>query len=345
MKKVTCFSVHDFEKERLLEMGKSLGLELYLLSHRLDEITAELVRDSRAIMTFASDQLSGPVLEILKERGVEMISLRSAGFSHLDVKAAENLGLSVARVPAYSPEAIAEHAVALMLCLNRKLIQASRRVRELNFKLDGLEGFTVSGKTVGVIGAGHIGMAFVRIMRGFGCKVLIYDPYVDAKVLKGLSNVELTDLETLCQQSDIISLHCPMSKETKYIISDKELKLMKDHVLLINTGRGGLIQTQDLIVAIKEKRVGGVALDVYEHEEGIFFHDYSAEGIGDDTLARLLTFPNVVVTSHQAFFTYEALNNIAQISLGNVADYFAGGIEKIAAGNRLVHPHSNSEIN
>ncbi len=338
MQKVTCFSVHDFERQRLLDVGSSLGLELLLLSHRLDEVTAELVYESRAIMTFASDQLSEPVLQILKKQGVEMISLRSAGFSHLDVKAAERLGFSVARVPAYSPEAIAEHAVALMLCLNRKLIQASRRVRELNFKLDGLEGFTVFGKTVGVIGAGHIGMAFVRIMSGFGCKVLISDPYLDAKKLKELNNVELTDLDTLCKKSDIISLHCPLNKETQYIISDKELRLMMEHVLLINTGRGGLIQTQDLIAAIKQKRLGGVALDVYEHEEGVFFHDFSAEGIDDDTLARLLTFPNVVITSHQAFFTHEALNNIAQISLGNVADYFQGGSKKIATMNRLVDP-------
>jgi D-lactate dehydrogenase len=337
--KVTCFSVHDFERERLLKVGKAQGLSLNLLSHRLDEATAELVHGSRAVMTFASDQLSEPVLKILKDHGVEMISLRSAGFSHLDVKAAQQMGFTVARVPAYSPEAIAEHAVALMLCLNRKLIHASRRVRELNFKLDGLEGFTVFGKTVGVIGAGHIGLAFVRIMSGFGCKVLIYDPYLDPTKVESIANVEITDLKSLCQESDIISLHCPLNQETHYIISEKELGLMKPHVLLINTGRGGLINTAHLISAIKQKQVGGVALDVYEHEEGVFFHDYSAEGIDDDTLARLLTFPNVVVTSHQAFFTHEALNNIAQISIGNVATYFAGGSGEIESDNILVNPN------
>lgn len=335
MNKLACFSVHDFERKNLKKFAAKYSLDLTLFEHRLDENTAELLHETKAIATFANDKLSEATLRVLKKRGVEMISLRSAGYSHLDLKVARDLAFTIARVPSYSPEAIAEHALALMLCVNRKLIQASRRVREFNFKLDGLEGFTISGKTVGVIGAGKIGLAFVRMMNGFGCRVLVFDPYVDKSLLQGAHQAELVDLSTLCRESDVISLHCPLTKETHYIIDKEELSLMKPHVILVNTGRGGLIHTKDLINAIKQKRLGGVALDVYEHEEGIFFHDYSAQGIDDDTLARLLTFSNVVITSHQAFFTYEALNNIAETSIKNVSDFFLGGAKKIQAENLL----------
>jgi D-lactate dehydrogenase len=336
MNKVACFSVHDFERKNLTIFAQKYGLEITLFEHRLDEITAKLLNDTQAIATFANDNLSDITLRELKSRGVRMISLRSAGYSHLDLKSAKSLGLTIARVPSYSPEAIAEHALALMLCLNRKLIQASRRVRELNFKLDGLEGFTVAGKTIGVVGAGKIGLAFVRMMNGFGCRVLVHDPYVDKSQLTGIYQAELVDMATLCRESDVISLHCPLTEKTRYLIDREQLHLMKPHVILVNTGRGGLIHTQELIQAIKDKRLGGVALDVYEHEEGVFFHDFSAEGIDDDKLARLLTFPNVVVTSHQAFFTHEALTNIAQTSLKNVADYFAGGGAAIEEKNLLL---------
>jgi D-lactate dehydrogenase len=336
MKKVGCFSVHDFERKNLAHFAQKFDLDLTLFEHRLDENTTELLHGTKAIATFANDKLNANTLKLLKAKGVEMISLRSAGYSHLDLKAAKELGFTIARVPSYSPEAIAEHALALMLCLNRKLIQASRRVRELNFKLDGLEGFTVAGKTIGVIGAGKIGLAFVRMMNGFGCRVLVCDPYVDKKQLMGAYNGELVDLTTLCRESDVISLHCPLTEETRYIIDKSQLSLMKPHVLLINTGRGALIHSQELIKAIKQKRLGGVALDVYEHEEGVFFHDYSAKGIDDDMLARFLTFPNVVITSHQAFFTHEALSNIAQTSLKNISDYFKVGASAIQPENRLL---------
>lgn len=336
MQKVACFSVHDFERKNLQAFAADYNLELTLFEHRLDETTAQLIGNTKAVATFANDNLGAPTLKRLKDKGVEMISLRSAGYSHLDLKAARELGLTIARVPSYSPEAIAEHALALMLCLNRKLIQASRRVRELNFKLDGLEGFTVSGKTVGVIGAGKIGLAFIRMMNGFGCRVLVFDPYVDAKTLTGIYQAQKVDLPTLCRESDVISLHCPLTEETHYLLGEAQFKLMKPQVLLINTGRGGLINTKSLIQAIKDKLLSGVALDVYEYEEGVFFHDLSTEGIDDDTLARLLTFPNVLITSHQAFFTHEALSNIAQTSLKNIADFFRGGSAQIAETNILV---------
>lgn len=336
MSNVACFSVHDFERKNLEVYASKYSLTLSLYELRLDEKTAGLLQNTKAITTFANDELNEATLRVLKEKGVEMISLRSAGYSHLDLKAAKRLGFTIARVPSYSPEAIAEHAVALMLCLNRKLIQAYRRVRELNFKLDGLEGFTVAGKTVGVIGAGKIGLAFVRMMNGFGCRVLVHDPYVEKEQLRGIYQAELVDLKTLCSESDVISLHCPLNEETRYVIDEAQLSMMKSHVLLINTGRGGLINTKELIKAIKRKCLGGVALDVYEYEEGVFFHDYSATGIDDDTLARLLTFPNVLITSHQAFFTHEALANIAKTSLKNIADYFAGGEGSIEKKNLIL---------
>ncbi len=338
MENVACFSVHDFEKKNLLDFAHEFHLSLQLFEHRLDEQTAHLIQNSKAVATFANDKLNAETLKVLKSRGVEMISLRSAGYSHLDLVAAKQLGLCIARVPSYSPEAIAEHALALMLCLNRKLITASRRVRDMNFKLEGLEGHTIAGKTIGVIGAGKIGLAFIRMMNGFGCRVLVYDPYIDPKELTGIYQAEQVELSLLCRESDVISLHCPLTEETRYLIDQEELASMKPHVLLVNTGRGGLIHTKELIQAIKNKRVAGVALDVYEHEEGVFFKDYSAEGIDDDILARLLTFPNVIVTSHQAFFTYEALHNIAQISLNNIASFFKQGSAGIDAQNLLLAP-------
>lgn len=336
MKAVTCFSVHGFEEKNLRKYADVFGFELRLLRERLTPETVALIETSPAITVFANDCLDQKTLAAVKARGVEMISLRTAGFSHLDLGAARSLGFTVARVPSYGPEAIAEHALALMLCLNRKLIQAFRRVRELNFTLDGLEGFTVSGKTIGVVGTGKIGLAFVRMMNGFGCRVLVYDPYIEASQLQGMYQAQLVDLATLCRESDVISLHCPLTEETRYLIDEAELALMKPHALLINTGRGGLINTRALIAALKLKRLGGVALDVYEHEEGVFFKDYSAEGIDDDTLARLLVFPNVLITSHQAFFTNEALENIAHTGLKNISDYLTGGSANIDAANRLI---------
>lgn len=230
--------------------------------------------------------------------------------------------MTITRVPSYSPEAIAEHAVGLLMCLNRKYIKASQRIRELNFTLNGLQGYTLAGKTVGVIGAGHIGICFIKIMLGMGCKVLVYDLNANPEVEK-LPNCQYTDLDTLLINSDVVSLHCPLNESTKHIINKDSLEKMKDTAYLINTGRGGLINTTDLIQIIKAKKIGGVGLDVYEYEENIFFHDLSDQGLSDDTLARLLTFPNVIITSHQAFFTYEALNNIAKNSMQNVAAFLS----------------------
>jgi D-lactate dehydrogenase len=323
MDQVICYSVHGFEKEYLEKYADQYQLSLQLKEYGLDADTCQLSQGARAISCFAHDKLDKSTLECLKKQGVEMISLRSAGYSHLDIQAAKELGFTITRVPSYSPQAIAEHALGLLMCLNRKYIKANQRVRDLNFTLEGLQGHTLFGKTVGVIGAGNIGKAFINIMLGLGCKVLVVDPQVDPAVAQK-ENCEYMDLKTMLKQSDIISLHCPLNEKTHHIIDKKEFALMKPHVLLINTGRGALINTEQLIQAIKKKQVGGVALDVYEYEEHIFFKDLSEQGIDDDQLARLLTFPNVIITSHQAFFTYEALENIAQISVENTANFLAG---------------------
>lgn len=249
-----------------------------------------------------------------------MISLRSAGYSHLDLKRAKELGLVVTRVPAYSPEAIAEHTLGLLMCLNRKFLKAFQRVRDFNFTLDGLEGVTIAGKTAGIIGVGKIGQAFARIMKGMGCTIYLYDPYPNKEFADEIK-AEYVDLNKLLSQSDIISLHCPLNESTKYIINQKTIQLIKPTAFLLNTGRGGLIETKALIDKLKKRELKGVGLDVYEHEEGVFFQDHSSQGITDETLLRLMTFPNVLITSHQAFFTKEALENIAGISMGNIHNF------------------------
>jgi len=262
-----------------------------------------------------------------------MISLRTAGYSHIDFEVAKEESFVVTRVPSYSPESIAEHAATLLMSINRKILKAHQRVRDFNFTLDGLEGFQVFGKTVGVIGAGSIGKSFINIMSGFGCKVLVFDKYIDPEI-EGLKNVEYCDLNIVLKNSDIISLHCPLVKETHHILNKVAFELMKPGAYIINTGRGGLINTDDLIAALKTGKFGGVGLDVYEFEEEIFFKNYSDSGIDDDKLARLMTFPNVLITSHQAFFTKEALGNIAHTSMINIKKYFEG--EQIDKENQLL---------
>jgi D-lactate dehydrogenase len=263
---------------------------------------------------------------------VRLLVLRSAGFNHVDLAACRRLGIAVARVPAYSPYAVAEHAVCLLLTLNRHVHRAWQRVRELNFSLDGLTGFDVHDRTVGVIGTGRIGTVFARIMTGFGARVLAYDPQPAAEI-QTMPAVQLTDLEQLIEQSDIISLHCPLTEQSRHMINADRLSRMKPGVMLLNTSRGGLIDTKALIQALKSGRIGAAGLDVYEEEEGIFFSDLSESGLQDDVLARLLTFPNVLITSHQAFLTREALQNIAERTLQSLLEFRNG---EIAAEARLV---------
>ena len=316
--KISFFSSKPYD-ERSFAAANDNRHELRFFEPRLGAQTANLAQGSDAVCAFVNDDLSRPVLEFLAQGGTKLILMRCAGFDRVDLAACAELGIGVARVPAYSPHAVAEHAVALLLTINRKIHRAYNRVRVNNFALDGLLGFDLYGKTVGVVGTGKIGLCFVKIMIGFGCKVLCYDPFPNPE-LDDL-NVELVELPHLLAHSDVVSLHCPLSKENHHLISTDTLEVMKDGALLINTSRGGLVDTASAIEALKSGKLGGLGLDVYENEAALFFEDRQIETLADDVFARLLTFPNVVITGHQAFFTHEALDNIAQTTLSNADDF------------------------
>ena len=314
------FSAHKFEKTFFEQANKDFGHALTFFEPRLSEQTAALAKGYDAVCAFVSDQLNEKTLEQLKAQGTQIIALRSAGFNHVDLDAAARLRLPVVRVPEYSPYAVAEHAVALLLALNRKIHRAYDRVRESNFSLDGLVGFDIHGKTVGVIGSGKIGSVFARIMKGFGCRVLAYDVQPNT-ILEKTYGVECASLEEIYRSSDIISLHVPLNPKTKHLIDEAVFKKMKPGVTLINTGRGALIDTRALITALKNGTIVAAGLDVYEEEEQLFFQDLSDQVLQDDVFARLLTFPNVLITSHQAFLTSEALVNIATTTLSNITEF------------------------
>jgi D-lactate dehydrogenase len=290
---------------------------------RLNADTASTAHGAEAVCVFVNDHLDRPCLESLAALGVKMVALRCAGFNNVDLAAAKALGMAVTRVPAYSPHAVAEHAVALLLTLNRKIHRAYNRVRELNFSLSGLVGFDLHGKTVGVAGTGRIGRATARIFRGFGCRVLAYDPIPMAE-WAAAEGVDLVPLKTLLAQCDVLSLHLPLTPETHYLLNADTLALLKPGAFIINTSRGKLVETTALIEALKSGHLGGVALDVYEEEEGIFFEDLSGEVLQDDDLSRLLMFPNVLITAHQAFLTREALTEIARVTIENLAHFQSG---------------------
>ncbi len=314
--KITFFSTQPYDKIFFNSCNESFGYELEYHKSGLELSNAMAVKDSEAVCIFVNDNCNAAVIEKLAANGVKLIVLRCAGFNNVDLAAAAKAGIRVVRVPAYSPEAVAEHAVALILTLNRKTHKAYNRVREQNFSLHGLLGFDLRGKTVGVIGTGNIGQAFCRIMLGFGCKILAFD-LVANKDLEA-DGVEYTDISSILQQADIISLHCPLTDATRHLVNTDTLAMMKDGVMLINTSRGGLIDTRAAIAALKKGKLGYLGIDVYEQEEKLFFRDLSEDIILDDTIQRLMSFPNVIISAHQAFFTREALTQIANISLGNV---------------------------
>ena len=321
--KVAVFDTHHFERSPLREANQKFNHELVFLETRLSSTTASLSAGFTVVSSFANDQLDSAALEILSASGVKLIALRSAGFNHVDLVAADRNGIQVVRVPAYSPFSVAEHAVCLIMALNRKIHRAYARVRELNFNLDGLVGFDLHGKTVGVIGAGRIGAAFCRIMHGFGCRILIYDLEKNPS-LNDLSSIEYVSLEKLYESSDIVSLHVPLTPETRHLIDLITLGKMKKGVMLINTSRGALIDTNALVQSLKSGHIAAAGLDVYEEEENVFFNDLSGKVLQDDLLARLLTFPNVLITSHQGFLTAEALQGIAETTLMNISDFENG---------------------
>lgn len=314
--KVAVYSFHKFEKS-FLEKANAGQHEMHFFDTRLSLETALLCAGFDAVSLFVNDNASASVLEKLHLQGIRFIALRSAGFNNVDLEKASKLGIHVARVPAYSPHAVAEHAVALMLALNRRLIRAHQRVMDLNFSLDGLTGFDMNGKTAGIIGTGKIGALVARILHGFGCRVIAWDKYENEEI-KQKYQVEYTDYFSLCRQSDIISLHVPLTEETKYIISKSFIDEMRDGVMLINTSRGALVNTNDVVNALKNGRIGYFGMDVYEEEEGLFFEDHSEDILQDDIIARLMTFQNVLITSHQGFLTETALRNIMETTIQNL---------------------------
>ncbi len=317
--KVAFFSAKSYDREFFDPFNGKDGLNITFYDTTLNAETTNLSENSEVVCAFVNDQLNTKVIKQLAQNGVKLIALRSAGFNHVDMKAAAEHNIPVVRVPAYSPSAVAEHAVALILTLNRKTHKAYNRIRESNFSLERLTGFNLNGKVVGVIGTGKIGVAFCKIMLGFGCKVLAYDPYPNEE-LKTIG-VEYTECFHLMSQSDIISLHTPLTPETKHLINKKSIAGMKDGVMIINTSRGALINTKDAIKGLKKKKIGYLGIDVYEQEEGLFFNDLSENIIQDEVIMRLMSFPNVLITAHQAFFTREALEQIAKVTIGNILDF------------------------
>jgi D-lactate dehydrogenase len=317
------YSGHRFEKEYLIECANHKH-ELVWIESPLLEATAVMAQGCKAACIFVNDDASEKVLRKLYDLGITCLVLRSAGFNHVDLVAARQLGIRVARVPEYSPYAVAEHTVALMLALNRKLIKAHNRVREGNFSLDGLTGFDMHGKTVGIIGFGKIGKVVASIVQGFGCKVIAYDPIPDPDWLSK-PKFRYADVDNVCREADIITLHAPLTETTKYLINKDRIGIMKKGVMLINTGRGGLVHTKDVIAALKSSQIGYLGLDVYEEEKGLFFEDHSSEVLQDDVIARLMSFQNVLITSHQAFLTDTALENIAEVTIRNLDQLENGG--------------------
>lgn len=321
------FDTKPYDREPLQRAATQGGIDWHFLDFRLTKETAPLAKGAQAVCVFVNDQVDRPCLETLAADGVKLVALRCTGFNNVDVAAARALQLAVTRVPVYSPYAVAEHAIALLMTLNRRIHRAYNRVRELNFSLHGLVGFDLHGKTAGIFGTGKIGRIVGQILSGFGMKVIAYDPFPNREWAAALG-VEYVDARSLAGLSDVISLHVPLTPETKHLIRRETLELMKPGAILVNVSRGALVDTTALIEALKSGRLGGVALDVYEEEEGIFFEDLSGQVLQDDELARLLTFPNVLITSHQAFLTREALADIARTTVAN--------LEALAAGKPFV---------
>lgn len=337
--RLAVFDTHRFDREALSAANARYGHTLVFFEPRLTAQTAQLAQGFEAVCSFVNDRLDAAALAVLHAGGTRLVALRSAGYNHVDLVAAGKLGMRVVRVPEYSPYAVAEHAVALVLALNRRIHQAYARVRDWNFSLDGLVGFDLHGKTVGVVGTGRIGRAAARIFHGFGCRLLCFDAAPDTELELQLG-ARYVALETLWSEADIISLHVPLTPGTHHMVDAAALEKMKRGVMLINTGRGALIDSRALIEALKRGHIGAAGLDVYEEEEGIFFQDLSGQVLQDDVLARLLTFPNVLVTSHQAFLTHEALGNIADTTLSSVQAFESGAplIHEVSAGQVLRSP-------
>jgi len=321
---VAVYDTKSYDREFLLSADGAKGLDWRFHEFRLNFDTAVTADGADVVVPFVNDRVDRACLEVLAGQGVKLVALRCAGFNNVDLDAAKELGIPVTRVPSYSPHAVAEHTVGLLLALNRRIHRAWNRVREQNFSLAGLVGFDVCGKTVGIIGTGKIGQITAEIFRGFQANVLAFDPFPNEEWAQR-NGVTYGGLDQLLKESDIISLHTPLTKDTHHILDEETLSVMKRGVVIVNTSRGKLIDTRALIGALKSGHIGGVALDVYEEEEGVFFEDLSDRVLPDDDLSRLLSFPNVLVTSHQAFLTREALSEIARVTVANAVSVASGG--------------------
>lgn len=321
-KKVLFFDIKSYDKELFKKFGKDYNFEMKFLKGKLTEETAYLTKGYEIVCAFANDQINKEVIDIMAENGVKLLAMRCAGYNNVSIKDIKDR-FKVVRVPAYSPYSIAEYTMGMILAVNRKIHKAYVRTREGNFSISGLMGFDLNGKTAGIIGAGKIAQILIKILKGFGMNVIAYDPYPNYEKAKELG-FEFVDLDTLYKNADIISLNCPLTKETQYMINRNSMAKMKDGVIIVNTGRGKLIDSVDLVEALKDKKVGAAALDVYEEEADYFFEDLSDEVIEDDILGRLLSFHNVLITSHQAYFTEEAVEAITKTTLDNMKDFIEG---------------------
>lgn len=317
--KIGVFSTKSYDQEFFEKFKIQYDFEFTYLKERLNIETVHLATGFEAVCIFVNDKLDEATLKVLSENGVKLVALRCAGYNNVDLDAAKKYNIVVVRVPAYSPESVAEHAVALILTLNRKTHIAHKRVAQDNFSIKSLKGFNLFGKTIGVIGTGKIGAAFIRIMKGFGCEIVAFDIMKSEELIA--LGVKYLPIEEVFSSSDILSLHCPLTPKTKYLINRDSLKLMKEEVMIINTSRGAAINTRDVIESLKKNEIGAVGLDVYEKEAGVFFEDFSNSKLTDDLLIELRSFPNVLITSHQAFFTEEAMTEITKTTLDSIDSF------------------------
>lgn len=326
--KIAFFDTHSYDKKSFTEANKAFNYEIDFRDYKLNENTAMTAQGFDVVCVFVNDVVNEAVIKTLADCGVKLIALRCAGFNNVDLKAAAAAGIKVVRVPAYSPYAVAEHGVALLMSLTRHIPQAYLRTKTANFNIEGLTGRDLFGLTAGILGTGKIGRIMADILMGFGMKIIAYDPFPNTKWAQE-KNIEYVDLEEIFKRSDVLSLHCPLTEETKHIVNHDRMKMMKHDAVIINTGRGALIDSKALVHALKHGHIGGIGMDVYEEESKYFFSDWSTDIMTDDTLARLLTFPNVIITGHQAFLTTNALKNLADTTLEN--------IKAFSSGNELVN--------
>ncbi|MCR4899912.1 MAG: 2-hydroxyacid dehydrogenase [Treponema sp.] len=321
--KIAFFDTHSYDKKSFVEANKAFDYEIDFRDYKLNENTALTAKGYDVVCVFVNDVVNAEVIKTLAECGVKLIALRCAGFNNVDLKAAAAAGIKVVRVPAYSPYAVAEHGVALLMSLTRHIPQAYLRTKTANFNIEGLTGRDLFGLTAGILGTGKIGRIMADILMGFGMKIIAYDPFPIEQWAKE-KNIEYVGLDEIFQRSDVLSLHCPLTEETKHVVNHDRMKMMKHDAVIINTGRGALIDSKALVHALKHGHIGGIGMDVYEEESKYFFSDWSTDIMTDDTLARLLTFPNVIITGHQAFLTTNALKNLAETTLENVKAFAAG---------------------